>query len=165
MRRAELVVAAETSTWEGSAGRIEAYRVGLGLDASDLGTVSSAPHMEDELVRAAAAGIAELEPKGARWTLRHLQLFWLESGRPASAGYRDAPPEPSTLGDAMVAFLRARGDADAAARIPFVGVQVVGASHPVTVRGAAREHRAVMQGCLQALLGGMEGQAVRIVWE
>jgi len=162
VREAEVVVAAEASTWEGSAGRVQAHRVGLGLGAAELGTVSATPHLEDELVRAAAAGIAALEPAGARWTLRHLQLFWLASGRPSPAGYRDGPPPgPITLVDAMVAFLRARGDVDAAARIADGTVQVLETTDPVTVRDAPRELHAAIQACLQALLCGFDGHRSR----
>jgi hypothetical protein len=161
LRSAEVVVAPLASTWEGSAGRVRAHAVALGLEAADLGTISGAPHLENELVRSAAAGIAALEPEGSRWTLRHLQLFWLPSGRAPRAGYRDAPPTPSTLEDAMVAFLLARGDVGAAERAPRVAIDV---RDPVTVHGAAPEDRAALQACLQALLCGFEGHSVRIAW-
>jgi hypothetical protein len=163
VRRAEIVVAAETSAWEGSAGRVQAHRVGLGLDAADLGAISGAPHLENALVEAAAAGIAALEPEGARWTLRHLQLFWLPR-RASRAGYRDAPPPPPSLLDAVAAFLIARGEAGAAEHAAGLEVHVGGGDDAVVVRGAGRAHRAPIQACLQSLLCGFEGRPVHVAW-
>ena len=57
VRTAEIRTEPASATWEGSKGRVEAYRVGLGVDAAQLGEAAATPHLTDELVRAAVLGL------------------------------------------------------------------------------------------------------------
>lgn len=105
------VAVAEAVGWHGSAGRVDAHRVTLGLDARTLGGLRVAPALADALCAAVAAAIATRP--GA--TLLDLELRWAPGARPSSAGYRDAPPEQeASLGHALVEYLEGGGHASLA---------------------------------------------------
>ena len=164
VRAAEITARPATATWEGSKGRVHAHRVALGVDAAQLGEVGATPHLTDELVRAAAAAIAQLEPREATWTLSDLVLFWNGSARAIQAVYRDAPPPSGTLRDAVQAYLHARGETPAATHVAGITIEGDVHSPAVTVRGATRDHRAAIEVCLKALLRGSDAREVRITW-
>jgi hypothetical protein len=112
--------------WDGSAGRVQAHRVTLGVDARTLGGLRAAPAVNDALCAALAAAIAMRQGQ----TLLDLDLRWARGARPSSAGYRDAPPvtPEASLLDALIDYLGAGGE-DALARL------LGGATIDVTVPG------------------------------
>jgi len=89
--------------WDGSAGPVEAHGVTLGFDAKTLGGLRAVPALADALCAAVATAIATRPGE----TLLDLRLRWVPGTRSASAGYRDAPPEPeeASLHDALVDYL------------------------------------------------------------
>jgi hypothetical protein len=92
--------------WEGSEGTVEAHRVTLSVDAGTLGLLRAAPALIDALCAALAAAIAR-RPGEA---LLELSLRWAPGVCAATAAYRDAPPAPTTLTEALQQYLDALGE-------------------------------------------------------
>jgi hypothetical protein len=91
--------------WDGSAGPVEAHRVTLGMDARTLGGLRSAPALADALCAAVAASIATRPGE----TLLDLEMRWAPGARSTAVGYRDAPPEETSLPDALRDYLEGGG--------------------------------------------------------
>ena len=162
VRKGDLAIQSMVDIWQGSTGPVHAYRVGLACDAAELGEVSVAPHVVDELVRAAAGAIGRLAPEGQQWTLSDLTLFWRGSTKARATAYRDASPSSNTFADAVEAFLRAQGEIIASQHIANMSFEESGST--VTVGGAPREDRRVVEAGVRALLRGLEGREIRVVW-
>jgi hypothetical protein len=104
---ATVTLSETTSRWEGSAGRVEAHHVTLGLDARRLGALRGAPALIDALSAAIATAIAS-RPREA---LLDIVLRWERGTHAAAAGYRSSPPGPEpTLREALAEYLDASGE-------------------------------------------------------
>jgi hypothetical protein len=106
LRSAVLAITPGAARWHSSSGPVQAHRVTLGLEAGCLGRLRAAPATVDALGAALAAAIA-------RWpgeTLLELVLRWAPGTSPLAAGYRNAPPQPVSIREALVEYLDAAGE-------------------------------------------------------
>jgi hypothetical protein len=107
LAHADVAVAVGVTSWDGSAGRMEAHGVTLGVDARTLGALRGVPALTDALCAAVAAAIATRPGQ----TLHDLHARW-SPGRASAAGYRDAPPaSPEVpLEEALADYLAGAGE-------------------------------------------------------
>jgi hypothetical protein len=133
---------------------IEGLVASLDLDPRRLGVLRANPAVFAAIRAALAAAVADAHGE----KLLALKTRWARgAARPAeAAAYRDAPPAPPTLHEAIVAYLEGAGDtllARAAER-----ARLHHADHGVIVEGLAIEseaHRAAMIRALRDLVGAI----------
>jgi hypothetical protein len=130
LRHGELAIVAGAARWDASAGPVEAHRVTLWLDARRLGALRSAHASFDALCAAVAAAVATRPGQ----SLLELSLRWAPCGRAVAACYRDAPPPPVTLRDALVEYLDAQGEGALAESVARAHVIVDSASEVALFR-------------------------------
>jgi hypothetical protein len=128
--RAGLSVAWSVARWDSSAGPVDGHRVCLALDASQLGWLRSHPAAYDSICAALASAIATQPGE----SLLDVTTRWAPGAHAAAAGYRDAPPAPVTLKEALVAYLESSGSTLFAAALQDAQVERAGVTDLV-VRG------------------------------
>lgn len=123
--------------WAGSSGPVAGHRITLAVDARTLGALRSAPAVLDALCAAFAAVVAA-HPGEA---LLDLVLRWTPASATPAAAYRDAPPGTleSSLEDAVVDYLEARGELALARALGAFAVEVTGRDVAVRLEPHTRD--------------------------
>ena len=122
LAHAELAVAWGVERWESSEGAVVGHGVTMLLDASRLGQLRGHPAALDAICAALAAAIATRP----RESLVELATRWAPDARAARAGYRDAPPPPVTLKEALVAYLDGAGNPRLARAVARANIERAG---------------------------------------
>jgi hypothetical protein len=148
--RGALFVLPSALEWEGTAGRMRAHVVVLGLSAQLLGRASSTPAVKEELARALSAALAA---RRQNETLADLRVVWLEGSR-VGAPYRDATPtgalaQPELDAAALDAFLVGAGWRTV--REAAEGATLEVGARRVVLRLASRRGPEVVRGMFDAL--------------
>jgi hypothetical protein len=156
LERGEIVMQRAVARWFGSQGEVEAHCVGLGLDAALLGRLSEPNAVHDALVAALAAAISDVPGE----SLAEFRLFWNGEVRLEPRGYRDGSElvEPRA---AIAAFLRARGQGDAASNVEGTSIRVSQGEGGVTVYARPPLETAAEQAAI-LLFRGFERREVRL---
>ncbi|MCA9591096.1 MAG: hypothetical protein KC657_37620 [Myxococcales bacterium] len=150
LERGALFVLPSALEWEGTAGRMRAHVVVLGLSAELLGRASSTPAVQEELARALSAALAA---RRQNETLADLRVVWLEGSR-VGAPYRDAAPSgalaaPELDMAALDAFLVGAGWRTV--REAAEGASLEVSARRVTLELAARRGPEAVRGLFDAL--------------
>jgi hypothetical protein len=137
--------------WESSHGTVEGHHVVVAVDAERLGALRAAPGMSDALCAVLSATIAS-RPGEA---LTDLTLRWEPAVHAAHETYRDEPPEAhiTSLGDALVAYLRGYGEDDLAGRVEDAIVEQRGPSEARVRLDLGAEETATVVAAMRDLLG------------
>jgi len=122
LAHAELAVAWGVERWESSHGAVVGHRVTMLLDASRLGRLRGQPSALDAICAALAAAIAARPSE----SMVELTTRWAPDARAATAGYRDAPPPPVTLKEALVAYLEGAGNTRLARAVALASIERAG---------------------------------------
>lgn len=144
--------------WESSHGPVEGHHVILALDAGRLGALRAAPGVIDALCAAVSATIAIRRGE----TLTDLVLRWEPLAHSEHGAYRDEPPEAAvtSLGDAVVAYLRALGEDALAQRVADAGVEERGPSEARVHLDAGPNEVAILVAAVRDLLGQPRARVV-----
>lgn len=124
--------------WESSHGSVEGHHVILAVDAGRLGALRAAPAVIDALCAAVSATIASRRGEA----LTDFALRWEPAVHAEHGAYRDEPPAGMTtsLGDALVAYLRGLGEEALAERVAGAIVEQRGSDEArVRLDAAANE--------------------------
>jgi hypothetical protein len=151
LAHAELAVAWAVDRWESSHGAVVGHRVTMLLDARRLGQLRAHPSALDAICAALATAIA-MRPNES---LVELATRWVPDARAATMGYRDAPPPPVSLKEALVAYLDGAGNARLARAVALANIERAGVTELI-VRDLPSEGRSSyseLARAVRALLG------------
>jgi len=145
--------------WESSHGPVEGHHVILAVDAERLGALRAAPGMIDALCAALSATIASRVGEA----LTDLVLRWEPTAvHVEHAAYRDEPPAAhlTSLGDALVAYLRGYGEGDLAVRVEETMVEQRGPTEVRVHLDAGAEETATLVAAVRDLLDDRRARVV-----
>ena len=144
--------------WESSHGPVEGHHVTLAVDAERLGALRAAPGMIDALCAVLSAAVARRVGEA----LTDLVLRWEPAVHVEHAAYRDEPPAAhlTSLGDALVAYLRGYGEGDLAARVEEAVVEQRGPTEVRVHLDAGAEATATLVAAVRDLLGERRARVV-----
>lgn len=144
--------------WESSHGPVEGHHVILAVDAERLGALRAAPGMIDAICAAVSATVAS-RPGEA---LTDLVLRWEPQAHAEHGAYRDEPPAAAStsLGEALVGYLRGLGEEDLAGSVAHILVEQRGPSEVRLHLDTGAGDAATLVAAVRDLLGAPRARVI-----